>query len=259
MAAMLGKTQEKKGKTAIVTGASRGIGRAIAMALGIAGWNVAVNFATDQTAAEKVVVDLLQAGVNAAAIQADVSQERDVLLLFETAERELGPIGALVNNAGVTGGLTRVEHLSADAIDLTLAVNVKGVMLCTREALKRMSLRNGGPGGAIVNISSLAARIGGAGEWVHYAAAKGAVNSFTIGAAREVATEGIRINCVSPGLIETELHARNGVPDRLDRLKNTIPMERAGTAEEVAAAVSWLLSDSAAYITGTILEVGGGR
>jgi NAD(P)-dependent dehydrogenase (short-subunit alcohol dehydrogenase family) len=149
--------------------------------------------------------------------------------------------------------------LSADAIDLTLAVNVKGVMLCTREALKRMSLRNGGPGGAIVNISSLAARIGGAGEWVHYAAAKGAVNSFTIGAAREVATEGIRINCVSPGLIETELHARNGVPDRLDRLKNTIPMERAGTAEEVAAAVSWLLSDSAAYITGTIMEVGGGR
>ncbi len=165
----------------------------------------------------------------------------------------------LVNNAAITGGLARVENVTADAVERMLAVNVFGTILCSREAVRRMSTRRGGRGGSIVNISSLAARTGAAGEWVHYAASKGAVNSFTIGLAREVATEGIRVNAVAPGLIDTGLHAANGEPGRLERLRPTIPMQRAGTATEVAEAVLWLLSPAASYVTGTILEVGGGR
>jgi len=188
-----------------------------------------------------------------------VGLETDIVRLFETVERELGPMGGLVNNAGVTGGFARVEAVQADAISRVMAVNVTGLMLCSREAVRRMSTRRGGRGGSIVNVSSLVARTGGATEWVHYAASKGAVNSFTIGLAREVADEGIRVNAVAPGLIETDLHADSGAPDRLDRLSPTVPMKRPGKAEEVAEGVAWLLSEAASYVTGSILEIGGGR
>jgi NAD(P)-dependent dehydrogenase (short-subunit alcohol dehydrogenase family) len=245
--------------TAIVTGASRGIGAAIAKLLGGSGYSVAVNYANDAAAAQLVADQLNASGSRAIAIRADVSREADVLQLFETAERELGPIGGLVNNAAITGGFVRVEEVGVAAIERVLAVNVTGTILCSREAVRRMSSKRNGTGGAIVNISSLAARTGGVGEWVHYAASKGAVNSFTVGLAREVATEGIRVNAVAPGLVETGLHAANGEPGRLVRMSPSIPMQRAGTPEEIAQGVLWLLSDAASYVTGTILEIGGGR
>jgi len=245
--------------TLIVTGASRGIGAAVALLAGERGYAVAVNFSTSQTEAAKVVDEIVAAGGRAVAIQADVSREEDILRLFKTAERDLGPIKALVNNAGVTGGFARVEDVSSAAIANVFAVNVSGTILCSREAVRRMSTRRGGSGGAIVNISSLAARTGAAGEWVHYAASKGAIDSFTIGLAREVATEGIRVNAVAPGLVETGLHAANGEPGRLQRLMGTIPMGRAGMPGEVAEGVLWLLSPAASFTTGAILEIGGGR
>ena len=193
------------------------------------------------------------------AIQADVAQESQIVRMFEIAERELGPINGLVNNAGVTGGFARVENVTAAALQEVFAVNVSGAILCAREAVRRMSTRRGGTGGAIVNISSIAARTGAAGEWVHYAASKGAIDSFTVGLAREVATEGIRVNAVAPGLVETELHAANGEPGRLQRLMGTIPMGRPGLPHEIAEGVLWLLSDAASFTTGAILEIGGGR
>jgi len=243
----------------VVTGASRGIGAAVARLAGTAGYAVAVNFALDQSAGEAVVHSIVSAGGRAIAVRGDVAIEADVVRLFETAERELGRIYGLVNNAAVTGGIARVDAVGSAPLARMLAVNVTGTILCSREAVCRMSTRRGGHGGAIVNISSLAARTGGAGEWVPYAASKGAVNSFTIGLAREVATEGIRVNAVAPGLIDTELHAANGDPGRLERLRPSIPMLRPGTAEEVAEGVLWLLSPAASYATGTILEIGGGR
>jgi NAD(P)-dependent dehydrogenase (short-subunit alcohol dehydrogenase family) len=245
--------------TLIVTGASRGIGAAIAILAAEHGYSVAVNFATGEVEAEKVAEEILAAGGRAITIQGDISREQDILRLFKTAERELGPIKALVNNAGITGGFARVEDVSAKAIDNVFAVNVRGTILCSREAVRRMSTKRGGSGGAIVNISSLAARTGAAGEWVHYAASKGAIDSFTIGLAREVATEGIRVNAVAPGLVDTGLHAANGEPGRLQRLMGTIPMARPGTPREVAAGVVWLLSPAASFTTGAILEIGGGR
>lgn len=243
----------------IVTGASRGIGAAVARLVAVSGRPVAVNFARDEAAAARVVRDISTAGGRAVAIRADVGTEADILRLFATAERELGPLGALVNNAGVTGGFARVEAVTAEAVTRVLAVNVAGTILCSREAVRRLSTRHGGPGGAIVNVSSLAARVGGAGEWVHYAATKGAIDTFTIGLAREVAPEGIRVNAVAPGLVDTDLHAANGAPDRAARMAPGIPMQRAGTPEEIAAGVLWLLSPAASYTTGTILEIGGGR
>lgn len=246
-------------RAVIVTGASRGIGAAIARLVAANGLPVAVNFATNRPAAEEVARGIVSAGGRAIAIQGDVSREQEILRMFETAVREFGPIGGLVNNAGVTGGFSRVDAIGAQAIAEVLAVNVAGTMLCSREAVRRMSTRHGGLGGSIVNISSLAARTGGAGEWVHYAASKGAIDSFTVGLAREVAEEGIRVNAVAPGLIETELHAANGAPDRLSRLAPSIPMGRPGTTLEVAQGVLWLLSPAASYTTGTILEIGGGR
>jgi NAD(P)-dependent dehydrogenase (short-subunit alcohol dehydrogenase family) len=245
--------------TLVVTGASRGIGAAIAKLAGAHGYSVAVNFATGEAEAQAVAEQIRSAGRCAQAIQADVAREEDVLRLFETAERELGPIKALVNNAAITGGFARVDSVTAAALAKVMAVNVTGAFLCAREAVRRMSNRHGGSGGAIVNISSRAARTGSAGEWVHYAASKGAIDSFTIGLAREVATEGIRVNAVAPGLIETGLHAANGAPDRLERLAATIPMHRAGLPLEVAEGVLWLLSPAASYTTGAILEIGGGR
>jgi len=245
--------------TLIVTGASRGIGAAIATLAAERGYAVAVNFSTGAAEAKKVVDEILAAGGRALAIQADVSHEPNILRLFETAERELGPIKALVNNAGITGGFARVEEVSSAAIARVLAVNVSGTILCAREAVRRMSTRRGGSGGAIVNISSRAAHTGAAGEWVHYAASKGAIDSFTIGLAREVATEGIRVNAVAPGLVDTGLHAANGEPGRLQRLMGTVPMGRPGTPREVAEGVVWLLSPAASFTTGAILEIGGGR
>jgi NAD(P)-dependent dehydrogenase (short-subunit alcohol dehydrogenase family) len=245
--------------TLIVTGASRGIGAAIAKLAGGHGFSVAVNFATGDAEAAAIAEQIVSAGGRALAIQADVSREEDVVRLFQTAESELGPIKGLVNNAAITGGFARVESVSASTLAQVMAVNVAGAFLCAREAVRRMSTRHGGTGGAIVNISSRAAQIGSAGEWVHYAASKGAIDSFTIGLAREVATEGIRVNAVAPGLIDTGLHAANGAPDRLSRLTSSIPMQRPGTALEVAEAVLWLLLPAASYTTGAILEVGGGR
>lgn len=243
----------------IVTGASRGIGAAVALLAGERGYAVAVNFCTGAAEAHRVVEEIIAGGGQACAVEGDVSREEDIVRLFETAERELGPIKALVNNAGVTGGFARVDEVSSAAIATVMAVNVGGTILCSREAVRRMSTRHGGSGGAIVNISSLAARTGAAGEWVHYAASKGAVDSFTIGLAREVATEGIRVNAVAPGLVETGLHAANGEPGRLQRLMGTIPMGRPGTPGEVAEGVLWLLSPAASFTTGAILEIGGGR
>jgi NAD(P)-dependent dehydrogenase (short-subunit alcohol dehydrogenase family) len=243
----------------IVTGASRGIGAAVAALAGKRGYAVAVNFATGRDEAAKVVNDIVTGGGRALAIQADVSDEAQIVRLFETAERELGPIKALVNNAAITGGFARVEDVSSAALARLFAVNVSGTILCSREAVRRMSTRRGGTGGAIVNISSRAAHTGSPGEWVHYAASKGAVDSLTIGLAREVATEGIRVNAVAPGLIETGIHAANGEPGRLQRLMPTIPMQRAGKPGEVAEGVLWLLSPAASYVTGAILAMGGGR
>ncbi len=245
--------------TVVVTGASRGIGAAIAELAGARGYSVAVNFASGEAEAHAIAERIESGNGRARPIHADISREEDIVRLFETAERELGPIKALVNNAAITGGFARVESVTAQALAQVMAVNVTGAFLCAREAVRRMSTKHGGTGGAIVNVSSRAAHTGCAGEWVHYAASKGAIDSFTIGLAREVATEGIRVNAVAPGLIDTGLHAANGAPDRLQRLAGTIPMQRPGQPHEVAEAVLWLLSPAASYATGAILEVGGGR
>jgi NAD(P)-dependent dehydrogenase (short-subunit alcohol dehydrogenase family) len=250
---------KKGGQTLVVTGASRGIGAAVARLAGRRGYSVAVNFLTNEYAAQEVVEEIRSSGSAAAAIRGDIALEADIVRLFQEAEQGLGPICGLVNNAGVTGGFSRVDTLNASSLAQVLSANIAGTILCAREAVKRLSTRHGGPGGVIVNISSLAARTGGAGEWVHYAASKGAVDTFTIGLAREVGSEGIRVNAVAPGLIDTEIHAMNGAPDRLERLNPTIPMKRPGSPAEVAEGVLWLLSDAASYVTGTILEIGGGR
>ena len=252
------KAPEESGAV-VITGGSRGIGAATALLAATRGFAVAVNFATGEAEADGVVSAIREQGGKAVAIRGDLGRESDIVQLFREAERELGPLRGLVNNAGVTGGFARVEAVTAEALERLFAVNVTGAILCAREAVKRMSTRHGGQGGSIVNISSLAARTGSAGEWVHYAASKGAINTLTIGLAREVATEGIRVNAVAPGLVETGIHAANGEPGRLERLKPTIPMGRPGRPEEIAEAVVWLLSAAASYVTGAILEVGGGR
>lgn len=242
-----------------MTGASRGIGAAVARGAALRGYAVAVNYSSDEEGAKNVVRAIEAAGGKALAVLADVADEAAVVRLFESATRELGPVRALVNNAGVSGTLGRFEAIAADEIARVLAINVLGTMLCAREAVRRMSTRRSGTGGAIVNLSSRAAQLGGAGEWLHYAASKGAVETFTLGLAREVASEGIRVNAVSPGLIETGLHAAAGDAERIERLKTAIPQGRAGTAAEVAAAVLWLLSPEASYVNGSILAVSGGR
>jgi NAD(P)-dependent dehydrogenase (short-subunit alcohol dehydrogenase family) len=243
----------------LITGASRGIGAATARLAAARGYAVAVNYVNDGGAAEKVVTDIRRGGGTASAIQGNVAEEAGVLKLFSQAEEELGPLSVFVNNAAITGGFARADRITHTMVTRLFATNVIGAMICAREAVLRLSTRHGGSGGSIINISSQAAVIGGAGEWVHYAATKGAINTFTVGLAREVAAEGIRVNAVSPGLIETDMHAAAGAPDRAMRLAPGIPMGRPGTPEEVARTVLWLASASASYITAAIVPVSGGR
>jgi NAD(P)-dependent dehydrogenase (short-subunit alcohol dehydrogenase family) len=247
-------------RVAIVTGGSRGIGGATARLLAKEGWDVCVAYRDDEAAAASVVEDCRAVGRSALAVRCDVASETDVHALFEMTDGELGRLQALVNNAGIVGeAKARVDELSVNRIQRILAVNVVGCFLCAREAVRRMSTRFGGAGGAIVNVSSIASRIGGAGEYVDYGASKGAVDTLTVGLAREVAAEGIRVNAVRPGIIDTDLHASGGQPDRAERLTPLIPMQRPGDAREVAQAIAWLCSDRASYVTGTLLDVGGGR
>lgn len=244
----------------IVSGGSRGIGAATARLAARAGYDVCINYVRDEAAAERVAAEVRATGRRAIAVQADVAKEADIERMFQTVDRELGRLSVLVNNAGVPGGeRRRVESLQADKVNALLAANVTGSIICAREAIRRMSTKHGGVGGAIVNVSSLASRLGAASLWVDYAASKGAIDSFTIGLAQEVAEEGIRVNAVRPGLIDTDIHLLSGIPDRLARSAKLIPMKRAGTAEEVAQAILWLASPVASYVSGAILDVGGAR
>lgn len=243
---------------AVVTGGSRGIGAATAPLLADAGFDICLSYRQDADAAAAVVAMCETRGVRARAVAADVSVEADVLQLFEAAD-ELGPLGVLVNNAGITGRKARVDELSAERIERMVAVNVVGAFLCAREAVRRLSTAHGGSGGAIVNVSSAAARLGSPGEYVDYAATKGAIDTLTLGLSKEVAAEGIRVNAVRPGLIKTDIHASGGQPDRVERMSDTVPMGRGGEAHEVARAIAWLCSDEASYVTGTLLDVSGGR
>lgn len=242
---------------ALVTGGSRGIGAATAELLLKNNFRVCINYRSNKALA-KAIVDEFGAA-NAIAVQADVSEEEDVVRMFREVDDRLGPITALVNNAGIVRPQSRVEDMDAGRINDILATNVTGAFLCCREAVKRMSRRHGGGGGSIVNVSSAAARIGAANEYVDYAASKGAIDTLTRGLSIEVADEGIRVNCVRPGFIYTDMHASGGEPDRVDRLASSIPMKRGGNPAEVANAVLWLLSDEASYITGTFIEASGGR
>ncbi len=246
-------------RAAIVTGASRGIGAACARALGAAGYAVCVNHRSSGDDAAAVVASIVAAGGRAIAVAADTANESDVRRMFEAVDRELGTLAVLVNNAGIIGSKTRVADIDAAMLRQVLETNVVGYFVCAREAIRRMSTAAGGAGGAIVNISSRAAALGSPNEWVHYAASKGAVDTFTIGLAREVGGEGIRVNAVRPGLIDTEIHARSGDPERPNRMRAAIPFGRVGTAEEVAAAVLFLATDASSYVGGALLDVGGAR
>ena len=245
--------------TLLVTGGSRGIGAATALLAAQRGYAVAVNYTTNSLAADEVVRQIRAQGGNAITVQADVSDEAQIMAMFQKIDAKLGRLTALVNNAGVVDVAARVDEMSVARLKRMFDINVLGSFVCAREAVKRMSTRFGGSGGVIVNVSSAAARLGGGGQYVDYAASKGAIDTFTVGLAKEVACEGIRVNAVRPGIIETEIHASGGQPDRIRKMAPQVPMQRAGSAEEVAQAIMWLLSGDASYTTGTLLDVTGGR
>ena len=247
----------------LVTGGGRGIGAATARLAAAQGWDVAINYARDEAAAEAVADAVRALGRRALTLCADVADEGQVRAMFATLDRHaqegMGPLVGLVNNAGIVDVAARLDEMTGARMQRMLAVNVFGTMVCAREAVRRMSSRHGGAGGAIVNLSSAASRLGSPGQYVDYAAAKGAVDAFTLGLAREVAAEGVRVNAVRPGVIDTDIHASGGQPERVARLAPTLPMQRAGTADEVAQAIVWLLSNAASYTTGALLDVSGGR
>lgn len=245
-------------RVAVVTGGSRGIGRATALAAAARGYKVVVGYASNKAAADEVVAKIGASNGKAIAVKCDVGSEADILNLYKQADA-FGPLGVLVNNAGVVDMTSRVDEMSAERLHRMMNINVVGTILCAREAVKRLSTKHGGKGGVIVNLSSVAATLGSPAQYVDYAASKGAVDTFTLGLAREIASEGVRVVAVRPGLIDTEIHASGGEPDRAHRLAHNVPMKRVGTAEEIANAIVWLMSDEASYVTGTIIDVSGGR
>lgn len=247
------------GKILLVTGGSRGIGAAVARLGASAGYRVAVNYVSNEAAANNVVGAITAIGGDAIAVKADIGSQADIAAMFETIDRRFGVLDALVNSAGIVDRTCRVDAMTGERIERIMRINVTGSILCAGEAVRRMSTAHGGKGGAIVNLSSAASRHGAPGQYVDYAASKGAIDTLTAGLAKEVAAEGIRVNAVRPGIIDTEIHASGGQPNRVAELRGTVPMKREGTAEEVAEAVLWLLSDAASYTTGAILDVSGGR
>jgi NAD(P)-dependent dehydrogenase (short-subunit alcohol dehydrogenase family) len=251
--------QKAAGGVLLVTGGSRGIGAATALLAARSGWQVAVNYAAHSLAADEVVRAIRAGGGTAIAVQADVANEAQVLAMFARIDAKLGPLTGLVNNAGVVDVTARVDEMDLARWRRMFDINVMGSMLCAREAVRRMSTRHGGAGGAIVNLSSAASRLGAPGQYVDYAASKGAIDAFTIGLAKEVAGESIRVNAVRPGLIDTDIHASGGLPDRVQALQHQVPMQRGGSADEVAQVIVWLLSDAASYTTMSLIDVSGGR
>ncbi|OAP39186.1 sugar dehydrogenase [Sinorhizobium glycinis] len=247
------------GRVLLVTGGSRGIGAAVCLAAASEGWRVAVNYASQRQAAEEIVRKISEAGGSAIAIQGDVGSEDGIKAIFSAVDAAFGRLDGLVNNAGIVGPPQRIDEIPPERLERMFRVNVTGAMRCAAEAVLRMSTRHGGEGGSIVNLSSVAAVLGAPGQYVDYAAAKGAIDSFTVGLAREVASEGVRVNAVRPGIIDTDIHASGGLPDRARDMAPSIPMRRPGTAGEVADAILYLLSDKATYVTGAILNVSGGR
>lgn len=246
-------------RVALVTGGSRGIGAACALLAAQDGWAVAVNYTQNSLAADEVVRQIRAAGGTAMAVQADVGDEAQVMRMFEQVDAKLGRLGALVNNAGVVDMPQRIDEMSVARLERMFRINITGSFVCAREAVRRMSTKHGGSGGVIVNLSSAAAKLGSPGQYVDYAAAKGAIDVMTLGLAKEVGAEGIRVNAVRPGLIDTEIHASGGLPNRARELAHLVPMQRPGTAEEVARAIVWLMSDASSYTTGSVVDVTGGR